>query len=181
VFDFGIPGYRPEWLSGRKAVAAAHGTRLGRLVGRRLTRTWVVWDLDEDEWFADCPVLLDFDGEQIEINHWKFDEVSVTWNTIDPARAPYWPDFHLAWRDDAPDELVALVGQPCSAAELLLDLDRDRKEGTIVSLGFGFPNGYLTIHNACDENGMEFLPPGDRYARYGMPPEAKTRKSASRP
>ncbi|WP_205302879.1 hypothetical protein [Nonomuraea montanisoli] len=69
MFDFGIPGYRPEWLSGRSAISTTHGARLGRLVGRRLTRALLVWDLDEDKWFADCPVLLDFEGEQVEINH----------------------------------------------------------------------------------------------------------------
>ncbi|WP_433498929.1 hypothetical protein ACQP1K_00775 [Sphaerimonospora sp. CA-214678] len=102
MFNFGIPRYRPEWLSGRSAITATHGARLGRLVDRRLTRALLVWDLDEDKWFADGPVLLDFEGEQVEINHGKLDELSITWNTIDPARSPDWPDFHLAWRDDAP-------------------------------------------------------------------------------
>ncbi|MFI7425061.1 hypothetical protein [Nonomuraea sp. NPDC049684] len=170
MFDFGVPGYRPEWLSGRSAITAVHGVRLGRLTGRRLTRALLVWDLDQDEWLADCPILLDFDGEQVEIKHWKFDEVSITWNTIDPKRALDWQDFHLAWRDDAPDELAALVGQTCSAVELLMWRDRDLVEGTIVSLGFGFPNGQATIYNALDENGIEFTPPGDRYARYTVGP-----------
>ncbi|WP_431903854.1 hypothetical protein [Nonomuraea sp. bgisy101] len=93
MFDFGIPGYRAEWLSGRSAIAAAHGNRLARLTGRRLTRALLVWDIDEDEWFADCPVILDFEGEQVEIEHRKFDKLSITWNTIDPAGSPDWPDF----------------------------------------------------------------------------------------
>ncbi|WP_433498928.1 hypothetical protein ACQP1K_00770 [Sphaerimonospora sp. CA-214678] len=46
--------------------------------------------------------------------------------------------------------------------------NRDLVEGTIVSLGFGFPNGQVTIYNALDENGMEFTPPGDYYTRYSM-------------
>ncbi|GAA3250239.1 hypothetical protein [Nonomuraea helvata] len=168
MFNFGIPGYRPEWLSGQSAITTAHGVRLAHLTGRRLTRALLVWDLDQDEWFADCPILLDFDGEQVEINHWKFDELSITWNTIDPKRALDWPDFHLAWRDDASDELTALVGEPCSAVELLMWRSRDLVEGTIVSLGFGFPNGQVTIYNALDENGLEFTSPGDHYTRYTL-------------
>ncbi|MEO3798356.1 hypothetical protein ABGB14_49880 [Nonomuraea sp. B10E15] len=168
MFNFGIPGYRPEWLTSRSAITAIHGARLGHLVGRRLTRALVVWDVDEDEWFADCPVLLDFEGEQVEIKHRKFDELSITWNTIDPARSPDRPDFHLAWRDDVPDQLTALVGQPCSAAELLMWRNRDLVEGTIVTLGFSFPNGQVTIYNALDENGIEFAPPADAYARYRL-------------
>ncbi|MEU1720519.1 hypothetical protein [Nonomuraea sp. NPDC005692] len=48
------------------------------LEGRRLTRALLVWDLDEDVWFSDGLVLLDFEGEQVEITHQKFDEISVT-------------------------------------------------------------------------------------------------------
>ncbi|GAB2941201.1 hypothetical protein ACFMQL_14045 [Nonomuraea fastidiosa] len=181
MFDFGVPGYRPEWLSDRRAITATHGARLARLTGRRLTRALLAWDLDADEWFTNCPILLNFEGEQVEINHWKFDEVSITWNTIDPERGLDWQDFHLEWRDDAIDELTALVGQPCTAVELLMLLNRDGVEGTIVSLGFGFPNGQATICNALDENGLEFTPPGDRYARYRLEPSASGTFTVSGP
>jgi hypothetical protein len=167
VFNFGMPGYRPEWLSSRSQIATVHGTRLARLAGRRLTRALVVWDLDEDEWFPDCPVLLDFEGEQVEINHWKFDEVSITWNTIDPERSPVWADFPLTWRDDVPEELAVLTGRSLSTVELLEWRGRDIAQGT-VSLGFGFPDGQVTIYNALDENGMEFTPPDERYTRHGL-------------
>ncbi|MEV4664413.1 hypothetical protein AB0J85_20985 [Micromonospora echinofusca] len=62
MFDFGIPGYQPNWLHARRDVEAAHGARLAALAGRTLSHVWLVWDLDGDEWFADCPVLLDFVG-----------------------------------------------------------------------------------------------------------------------
>ncbi|WP_226874562.1 hypothetical protein [Microbispora sitophila] len=48
MFDFGIPGYQPRWLSGREEIAAAHGPRLAHLAGRRLTRALMVWDIEED-------------------------------------------------------------------------------------------------------------------------------------
>jgi len=104
VFNFGIESYRPRWLTGRNAVMAAEGERLRALIGRTLTRTWLVWDLQDNEWFPDCPVLLDFDGEQVEINHHKFDDLSITWNTIDPHKPVLWPDFDLQWRHDARPE-----------------------------------------------------------------------------
>ncbi|XVS65101.1 hypothetical protein ACQPYE_03270 [Actinosynnema sp. CA-299493] len=68
MFDFGIEGYRPDWGNGLDD-AMRHAARMRALVGRRLTDAWLVWDLERDEWWADCPVLLDFDGERIEINH----------------------------------------------------------------------------------------------------------------
>ncbi|MEU8258042.1 hypothetical protein AB0C06_27680 [Micromonospora inaquosa] len=42
-----------------------------------------MWDSERDEWFADCPVVLDFAGERLEVNHQKFDDVSITWNSAD--------------------------------------------------------------------------------------------------
>ncbi|WP_411138081.1 hypothetical protein [Streptomyces sp. C10] len=84
MFDFGVAGYQPIWTYGLSDVVREHGHRLRGLSGRTLTRVWVVWDLQDDEWFCDCPVLFDFDGEQVEINHHKFDDLSLTWKTIDP-------------------------------------------------------------------------------------------------
>ena len=61
VLRFGIPGYQPHWLNGRDSIRAAHGRRLAGLVGLTLRHLWLAWDLDDDEWFADAPVLLDFE------------------------------------------------------------------------------------------------------------------------
>ena len=162
VFDFGIEGYRPDWRSGVRDVQAAHGGRLRGLVGRRLTAFWVVWDLKDDEWFADCPVLLDFDGEQVGVNHWKFDEVSVTWNAVDLSRPVVWPEFELRWRDDALPEPAALVGQTLRHVELVEWLGPGG-EGGGVDLGFVFADGRrVTVGNALDENGLDFEQPGPR-------------------
>lgn len=60
-------------------------------------------------WLADCPVVLDFDGERLEINHQKFDDLSITWNSVDVTRAPMWPTsdgFRLVWRNDVPASLA---------------------------------------------------------------------------
>ncbi|MGJ6968972.1 hypothetical protein ACSDR0_44455 [Streptosporangium sp. G11] len=169
MFDFGVSGYRPTWLSGRSAVTAAHGRRLAMLEGRRLTRALLVWDLDEDAWFSDGLVLLDFEGEQVEIVHQKFDEVSITWNTVDPAQPLDWAgtEFQLAWRESVPSELAALNGQRLQAVELLEWVDEDMAQGT-VAVGFAFPDDQVTIYNALDENGMEFGLPDHRYTRHRL-------------
>ncbi|MEU3273484.1 hypothetical protein ABZ639_21815 [Saccharomonospora sp. NPDC006951] len=150
MLDFGIPGYSPRWLSAFGDLETAHGTRLRRLGGRRLTRCWVVWDRDDDTWFADCPVLLDFEGEQVEINHNKLDELSITWNSISTATEPRWPcgDFSLTWRDDAIQELTSLDGQTLDMAGLTAEANGS------VTVTFAFPSVTLAVHNALDENGL---------------------------
>ncbi|GIF64153.1 hypothetical protein Ais01nite_21880 [Asanoa ishikariensis] len=81
----GISGFEPSFLVGVDAVRQAHGLRLAGLIGKRLTRFALVRFAEDGDWLADCPVVLDFDGVRVEICHWKFDELSIGWDTIDTA------------------------------------------------------------------------------------------------
>lgn len=179
VFDFGVPGYQPTWLHARRDVEAAHGARLAALAGRTLTHVWLVWDLDEDEWFADCPVLLDFAGEQVEVNHQKFDDLSITWNSVSPARPVTWPtsdDFRLAWRAEPLPGLAALPGHRLREVALLewWDEKGDLANGSLA-LGFAFADTDLVVHNGLDENALTvgFLDP--HYRRHPLGPANRSR------
>ncbi|MET9901677.1 hypothetical protein [Streptomyces sp. NPDC006446] len=167
MFNFGIERYRPQWLNGRSAVVAGHGRQLRALIGRPLTHVWLVWDVQDDEWFSDCPVLLDFTGEQVEINHQKFDDLSITWNTVDPHQPVLWPDFDLQWRHDLRAELHTLQGQILQDVELLEWTGSDVAQGT-VAVSFRFPHSRLTVANALDENELTFGPPESHYQRHPL-------------
>jgi hypothetical protein len=167
MFNFGIEGYRPQWLNGHSAVAAGHGQRLRALIGRPLARAWLVWDVQDNEWFSDCPVLLDFTGEQVEINHQKFDDLSITWNTVDPHQPVQWPDFDLQWRHDMHPELHALQGQVLQDVKILEWTGSDMAQG-MVAVSFRFPRSQLTIANALDENDLTFGPPESHYRRHSL-------------
>lgn len=167
MFSFGIEGYEPQWVRGGSAVAAAHGDRLGQLVQRRLSGGWVVWDLQDDEWFSDCPVLLDFEGHQVELNHHKLDDLSITWNTVDPATPVAWPGFALRWRRDGHPGLRSLEGQVLQDIEILEWTGDDLAHGT-VAVSFVFPEARLTVFNALDENGLTLEPPDPRYRRHPL-------------
>ncbi|MFB8780728.1 hypothetical protein VSS38_13600 [Streptomyces albogriseolus] len=69
MLDFNLETYAPYWHRGRPAITATHDDHLRALAGKTLARTWLLWDVADDTWFADGPVLLDFDGEQVEIGH----------------------------------------------------------------------------------------------------------------
>jgi hypothetical protein len=163
MFDFGIAGYQPQWLNRRSDVVREHAHRLRGLAGRTLTRVWVVWDRQDDEWFCDCPVLFDFEGEQVEINHHKFDDLSVTWNTIDPSGPVRWQGFDLQWRIEPLPGLHAVRGQSLKGVELLEWTGRDLAQGN-VDVSFVFETSRVTVFNALDENGLSFAPP-DRHQR----------------
>ncbi len=156
VYDFGIPGYRPQWVDDPDEISKRHGRRLAALAGHMLCQTWLVWDLEHDEWYNNWPVLLDFDNERVEINHSK-DEMSLTWNSIDPSRAIEL-DWELEWRPDPLPQLASLRGQRLHTVELL-DPGIESGDGPI-GLAFTFTAGHMTIFNAGDENGLAFDPPG---------------------
>ncbi|MEU7295713.1 hypothetical protein AB0A76_21250 [Streptomyces exfoliatus] len=159
MFDFGIAGYQPAWSDGRSHVVQEHGHRLRGLTGRTLTRVWMVWDLRNDEWFCDCPVLFDFDGQQVEIHHHKLGDLSLTWNMIDPTHPIRWPGFDLQWRPEPFPGLQALRGLPLKGVELLEWIGGDVAQGN-VDISFAFETGRVTVFNALDENGVSFDPPG---------------------
>ncbi|UJW31007.1 hypothetical protein L3Q67_38400 [Saccharothrix sp. AJ9571] len=54
-----------------------------------MDQTWTVWGLAHDEWIADLPVVLRLEqGPQLEICWEKFDDLWITWDTIDVAVEP---------------------------------------------------------------------------------------------
>ncbi|MCA4751816.1 hypothetical protein [Mycolicibacterium fortuitum] len=175
---FGIPGYEPQWLVGRRTVARTHGRRLHAQVGRRLTRSWLVWNRTNDEWIADCPVLLDFEGEQVEITHQKVDDLSITWNVIDPGAPISYgedpKDISLAWRDDACPRLAALHGQQLHTVELLVwSGSQTDFASDMVAVSFGFAHDRITISNGLDDNAIEFGPPDPAYRRHPLHNDVK--------
>lgn len=167
MIRYGIQDYQPQWLRGRDNITGAHARRLASLIGLTLQHLWLVWDLDDDEWFTDAPVLLDFGATQVEIDHQKFDDLSITWNTINPKRAIEDSCFHLAWRPDPLPNLVDLPGRTLRHVELLewIGGDHDMADGSLA-IGFDLAPAWLTVFNAMDENGLEHQPPGPRYRPY---------------
>ena len=172
---FGIQDYEPDWLNGRVSITAAHGQRLTALAGRTLQHVWLVWDLDADEWFEDAPVLLDFGDERVGIDHQKFDDLCITWNTVDPTCAIEDPSdedpFNLAWRPDPTPQLAELAGLTLNCVELLewVGADDDMANGS-VAIGLDLTSTWLTIFNALDENGLAFGPPDSSYRHHYLNP-----------
>ncbi|MFE1316237.1 hypothetical protein [Kitasatospora phosalacinea] len=172
----GIKGFDRAPLVGLDALRAAHGERLAGLAGRRLTGFAVVRFAEDGEWFADCPVVLEFDGRQVELCHWKLDELSIGWDTIDTA-APVagweWFDCTPVWSRHH-ERIDDLVGRELREAALLEWQPTDRRDvasGTVaVEFAFSGPVGdnRLRIVNGLDENRLERGPADPRYLRHRL-------------
>lgn len=176
---FGIQDYQPRWLHGLDSISAIHGRRLNSLVGLTLRHVWLVWDLVDDSWFADAPVLLDFGREQVELAHYKFDGLSLTWSTIDPSQAIANLEdssFHLVWRAEPLHELASLPGGVLNHIELLeWSVDGHDMANGSVAVGFDLAPAWLTVFNALDENGLGHEPPGPTYRRHVLGREGDRR------
>lgn len=164
-----IQGYAPRWRTGATAATAEHCNRLSALVGKRLDGVWLLWQCALDQWFAEGPVLVRFADEQVEINHQKFDDLSLTWDTIDPVDHNAWTiassdnaePTPLRWREDACPRLAALRGERlCSVG--LLRYTGDDFAAEMIAPTFVFAHDRVTIANRLDENAIEFgQPPPD--------------------
>jgi hypothetical protein len=167
----GIPGFEPSFPVGIDAVRAVHGSRLAALAGRRLSGFAVVRFAEDGEWFADCPVVLDFDGIQVEVCHWKLDELSIGWDTIDTTAAIArweWADFTPVW-SYAHEWLGPFAGRELCEAALLewRPSGPDLAAGT-VAVEFAFDTGRFRIANGLDENRIETDAAQPDYVRHRL-------------
>ncbi|MFG2873932.1 hypothetical protein ACGFYU_02805 [Streptomyces sp. NPDC048337] len=167
----GISGFEPSFLIGIDAIRQVHGTRLATLAGRRLTGFALVRFAEDGDWFADCPVVLDFDGIQVEVCHWKFDELSISWDTIDTAATIRgWESSEFTPRWSHSDEgLEPFVGHELREVTLLewRPAERDLAAGT-VAVEFVFASGRLRIVNGLDENAIEVGAAHSDYVRHEL-------------
>ncbi|MEV8315132.1 hypothetical protein AB0Q95_13240 [Streptomyces sp. NPDC059900] len=167
----GISGFEPSFLTGADVIRQAHGSRLAALAGRRLTGFALVQFAEDGDWFADCPVVLDFDGIQVEVCHWKFDELSIGWDTIDTAATiTGWESVeHTPQWSHSDEHLEPFVGQDLYEVALLewRPTDRDLAAGT-VAVEFVFARDCLRIVNGLDENRIEVGAAHQDYARHKL-------------
>jgi hypothetical protein len=162
-----IPGYRPEWLVGRAEIQAAHGERLASLTGRRLSRVWLLWDLRNDAYFGDGPVVMDFEGARVEVCHQRFDWLSITWGGVDPDEPLEPSRFSLALRGDHLGEMDRFVGRVVAGVELL-EWTADGAHRGDVALYFDFGGAGFTIYNQIDSTQTSFGVPGSLYDRHRL-------------
>jgi hypothetical protein len=109
--------------------------RLRSPTGHRITATWTVWALEPDERFADLPVVLRLDhGPQLEVCWEQFDNLSITWNTIDVTVTPRpWVEWPLEWRQAVHPALAAIADATVDKAAATSS--RFTTENTPVPLG----------------------------------------------
>jgi hypothetical protein len=169
---FDVSGWIPQWAPARDQLKRQR-LNLRALHRHRIVDSWLVWDLQHDTWFADLPVVLMFDhGEQLEVSWQKFDDLSITWNTIDTKRTPIaWVDWPLTWRPQGHAALRAITRQTITSTaatehrfvtrQIAPPTNDEHSTWLVGGIWLGTDAGGLHIFNALDENGLSGEMPSD--------------------
>lgn len=161
--DGWLSGYKPNFTTRLDDLAT---DLLPGLLGQELRLSQVVWDIDDDSFFADAPVLLQFDTDTLEVCFSKLDQVSLTTDTIDLEITPTWfggYDFNLEWRNGPDSVFLDVIGRRLSAVRLIeYHFDLSDFAGTspwvVCGVEFSFGGRLLLVTNGLDENRLENAP-----------------------
>ncbi len=161
----GISGYRPDWVSDPEHLVRHHASALGAMLHSELAAIWVLWDTTDEERYADAPVIIQFAaGPRVEICCWRFDEVSVTYDSIDVGKPVRWDGEPrtFEWRRDALSPFSSLIGSHLRSVDLVEnELVLGDSTWCLGGLEFGFEIASLAIYNGLDDTQMAVdLEPG---------------------
>ncbi|WP_155373553.1 hypothetical protein [Catellatospora vulcania] len=121
---WGIAGYRPEPVATVDGLLDVHGDHLRSLAGRRLTRIRGLCYVGEGDRCRTLPVVLEFEGERLEVAAEGFDRLFVSRDDLVGDPLPDTddqddPEREVAWADVARAELDVLLGARLAAVRVL--------------------------------------------------------------
>lgn len=162
----GVAGFAPLHAEAMADLRSEDRERLRGLVGRRLERVWVEWDVGDDEWFVDAPVALDFgDAGVLELAAFKL-HLCLSWDSIDLDDRLVWygdAGLDLRWRANALDDLEAVRGGPVTSVELI------EYGGALNGIALRAGDRYAELTNARDELGTRAARDADADVTYRSP------------
>ena len=154
-----IQNYSPEWVEDKEKAEALIQAFARLWVGKTIESTYVGWYVPDDEWYEDFPIIIKIDGVQFEVCWQKFDSLSITKNQIDIDNCISGDEL-IPYKKDALSALQRATGKRIKSVKLGMSSMtlEDKVIPMINSLDFELENGYLTIFNALDENGVSNVP-----------------------
>ena len=154
-----IQGYKPEWVLDKAKAEELIAAWSRKWAGKSIEKTFVGWYKPDNSWYEDLPIILIIDGEQIEICWQQFDSLSITKNQIDVNNCISY-DERIPYRENALSALNKSIGKKVLSVKLGMSSMtlEDKVIPMINSVDFELENGYLTIFNALDENGVSNVP-----------------------
>ena len=154
-----IQGYTPEWVLDKSKAEELIEKLSNNWVGKTIECSYVGWYTPDDSWYEDFPIILIIDGEKVEICWQQFDSLSITKNQINLDNCISYDEI-VPYKKNALAELNRAMGKKILSVKLGMSsmTIEDKMIPMINSVDFELENGFLTIFNALDENGVSNAP-----------------------
>lgn len=168
----GITTYEPNFFNDANLFLKTQKDKFEKLIGKPITRFWVMWDEKENEWYPDGPVILEVDGNNYEFCAYQLDDFNFTLNKIDLTEKLDWygmgDELPLSWKENGKQELQESLNQPISAINILTYNYKSKNvetgephEERFIMHGIEFElkkendnTTYFSIFNGLDQNAL---------------------------
>lgn len=157
----GISTYKPKFYSEPEIFIKKFDKILSELIGKRIDRFWIMWNIKENEWLADGPIILEIAGKRYEFTIYQLDEFSLTINSFELTDKLDWygleSEMPLIWKENGIAELTKNLDKPIIGINILT------YSSVALLTGIEFVlekesesdnDNFFTIYNGLDENAL---------------------------
>lgn len=165
----GIPSYKPKFHRSGKSFKNEFEKTLTELIGKKIEHYWLMWDLNENEWLADGPIVVKIDGQRFEFTAYQLDDFSMTINSFELSEKLDWygsgDEMPLAWKENPKIELSKNLNKLITEINILTyDFYKNNKESEYILVGIEFvleketesdKENFFSIYNGLDQNELK--------------------------
>lgn len=159
----GISKYKPNFHTSAKEFKNEFEQILFGLIGKKIVRFWLMWDVKENEWLADGPVILEIDGKRFEFTVYQIAEFSLTISSFELSDKLDWygsgNEIPLIWKENGNAELTKNLDKRIIGINILTYTMQ-----TELLTGIEFvlekesefdKENFFSIYNGLDQNELE--------------------------
>ena len=171
----GISSYKPKFQTTAESFINEHQSELLKLIGKKITRFWIMWETNDDIWMNDAPIILEIENKRYEFTAYQLDEFSLTINSFELSEKLDWygmgNEMPLEWRENGKQELIRNLNKPILdiriltynfISEFVESGEKHETGNTLTGIEFVFKKdnkldteNYFSVYNALDQNGIE--------------------------
>lgn len=78
----GIAKYKPNFFDDANLFLKTQKDKFEKLIGKSISRFWIMWDEKEDEWYPDGPVILEIDNDNYEFCAYQLDDIQAMFDEL---------------------------------------------------------------------------------------------------
>jgi hypothetical protein len=159
--NLGIPNYEGKFVYENDEVLLLYNKFASEVIGKTIDCSWIAFLRSDGKWLEGLPIILQIDNKNYEICWMKFSDISITQNSINVNQPFNWMDSEdeellCDWKKDDLPSLQNAIGQSIKSIKVLEARHSFGENHIWLPNGIEFilENGYLSIFNNLDQNGI---------------------------